>query len=133
MIRNWPIPEDVVDERIDVVLARIGEMSRAASASLLDDDRVQLNGKVVSKSAKVSFGDAIEVELPDPDMGSVEPTVELPIVFQDDDFVVFTNFAHHNPLQHFGSQRNDFHKTLSTQFTRYWAENTSSDRFKFCV
>ena len=88
MIRNWPVPEDVVDERIDVVLARLGEMSRATSASLLDADRVLLNGKIVSKSAKVSFGDAIEVELPDPDMGAPEPTVELPIVFQDDDFVV---------------------------------------------
>ena len=37
MIRNWPVPEDVVDERIDVVLARLAEMSRAASASLLDE------------------------------------------------------------------------------------------------
>ena len=88
MIRNWPVPEELNDERIDVALARLSEGSRAASASLIDDGRVQLNGKVVSKSAKVVFGDVVEVDLPDPDLGEPEPTVELPIVFQDDDFVV---------------------------------------------
>jgi 23S rRNA pseudouridine1911/1915/1917 synthase len=56
--------------------------------SLIEDARVTINAKVAQKSARLTFGDVIEVDLPDPDMHEPEPTVELPIVFEDDSFVV---------------------------------------------
>jgi 23S rRNA pseudouridine1911/1915/1917 synthase len=56
--------------------------------TLIEQSRVTINSKVAQKSARLSFGDVIEVDLPDPDLHEAEPTVELPIVFEDDSFVV---------------------------------------------
>ena len=88
MIRTWPIDESLEGERCDVALARLTGESRAACVTLLEEKRVTLNGKVAQKSARLAFGDVVEVDLPDPDMYDAEPTVELPIVFEDDSFVV---------------------------------------------
>jgi hypothetical protein len=51
---------------------------------MLEEKRVTLNGKIAQKSARLAFGDVVEVDLPDPDLHEAEPTVELPIVFEDD-------------------------------------------------
>jgi 23S rRNA pseudouridine1911/1915/1917 synthase len=88
MIRTWPIDESLEGERCDVALARLTGESRATCVTLLEEKRVTLNGKVAQKSARLAFGDVVEVDLPDPDMYDAEPTVELPIVFEDDSFVV---------------------------------------------
>lgn len=88
MIRTWPVAESDDGERVDVVIARLAEMSRAACVVLIDEDRVTVNGKVVAKSAKVAFGDVVEIDIPDPDLGTPEPTVVLPIVHEDEHLVV---------------------------------------------
>lgn len=88
MIRMWPIDESLEGERCDVALSRLTGESRATCVTLLEEKRVTLNGKVAQKSARLEFGDVIEVDLPDPDIHEAEPTVELPIVFEDDSFVV---------------------------------------------
>ena len=81
MIRTWPIDESLEGERCDVALARLTGESRATCVTLLEEKRVTLNGKVAQKSARLAFGDVVEVDLPDPDMYEAEPTVELPVVF----------------------------------------------------
>lgn len=88
MIRTWPIDETLDGERVDVALSRLTTQSRAVCVTLIEEKRVTINGKVAIKSARVTFGDVIEVELPDPDLHEPEPVVELPIVFEDDSFVV---------------------------------------------
>ncbi|NBV89888.1 MAG: RluA family pseudouridine synthase [Actinobacteria bacterium] len=88
MIRTWPVSELDADSRIDAVLANLSGLSRATCATLLDQDRVRVNDKVVIKSHRVQFGDVIEVEFADPEVGASEPVVELPIVHSDDDLVV---------------------------------------------
>lgn len=88
MIRTWPIDETLDGERVDVALSRLTTQSRAVCVSLIEEKRVTINGKVAIKSARVVFGDVIEVELPDPDLHEPEPVVELPVVFEDDSFVV---------------------------------------------
>ncbi len=88
MIRTWPIDETLDGERVDVALSRLTTQSRAVCVSLIEEKRVTINGKVAIKSARVVFGDVIEVELPDPDLHGPEPVVELPVVFEDDSFVV---------------------------------------------
>jgi len=93
MIRMWPVAEEDADGRIDATLANLSGFSRAASTALIDDNRVKLNGKVVAKSVRVQFGDVIEVEFPDTEVGKAEPTVELPVVFADDDLVVINKPA----------------------------------------
>ncbi|MBU6347724.1 MAG: RluA family pseudouridine synthase [Actinomycetales bacterium] len=88
MIRNWPVAQEDQDGRIDSVLANISGLSRATCAGLIEQGRVQVNEKVVAKSHRVSFGDVIEVEFPDPEVGWQEPVAALPIVFSDSDLVV---------------------------------------------
>ncbi|NBY15607.1 MAG: RluA family pseudouridine synthase [Actinobacteria bacterium] len=88
MIRNWPVLESDSDTRIDAVLASLSGLSRATCAALIDEQRVTVNGKSVAKSHRVQFGDVVEVEFPDPDLTESEPTVDLPVVFADDDLVV---------------------------------------------
>jgi 23S rRNA pseudouridine1911/1915/1917 synthase len=69
-------------------MAAVSGMSRATCAALIEQDRVTLNNVTASKSARVSFGDIVQVELPDPDLADPEPTVELPVVYQDIDLIV---------------------------------------------
>lgn len=88
MIRIWPIDETLEGERCDVGLSRLTGESRANCVTLIEQSRVMINSKVAQKSTRLSFGDVIEVDLPDPDLHEAEPTVELPIVFEDDSFVV---------------------------------------------
>jgi 23S rRNA pseudouridine1911/1915/1917 synthase len=88
MIRTWPIDETLDGERVDVALSRLTTQSRAVCVTLIEEKRVTINGKPAIKSARVVFGDVIEVDLPDPDLHEPEPVIELPIVFEDDSFVV---------------------------------------------
>jgi len=88
MIRTWPVPEELNEERADVALARLTGMSRAACAQLIEEKRVTVNGKIALKSTKLNFADVFEIELPDPDLVEAEPVLELPIVYSDDDLVV---------------------------------------------
>ena len=88
MIWIWPIDETLEGERCDVGLSRLTGESRANCVTLIEQSRVTINSKVAQKSARLSFGDVIEVDLPDPDLHEAEPTVVLPIVFEDDSFVV---------------------------------------------
>ena len=88
MIWIWPIDETLEGERCDVGLSRLTGESRANCVTLIEQSRVTINSKVAQKSARLSFGDVIEVDLPDPDLHEAEPTVALPIVFEDDSFVV---------------------------------------------
>lgn len=89
----WPVPEELANARIDAALAEISGMSRVTVVALIAEGRVQLNGRAIAKSAKVEFGDVIDIDLPDPDMRESEPTIELPIVFQDADIVVINKPA----------------------------------------
>ena len=81
MIRTWPIDESLEGERCDVALSRLTGESRASCVAMIDDKRVTINAKVALKSARLAFGDVIEVDLPDPDLHDAEPTVDLPVVF----------------------------------------------------
>ena len=69
-------------------LAALSGMSRVTSAGLISQDRVRLNGSLVAKSARVVFGDVLEIELPDLEVGQAEPVAQLPVVHQDADIVV---------------------------------------------
>jgi len=88
MIRTWPIPEELEGERCDVALSRLATMSRAVCADFIDEKRVTVNGALVAKSSRVAFGDVLDLDLPDPDLADPEPTMELPIVYEDEGLVV---------------------------------------------
>ena len=90
-LRSLPVPEGLEGERVDSALARLFGVSRTKAAELAEADRVVLDGVIVGKSARVTAGSWLEVELPDPPrpVEHVAQTVEgLVIVYDDDDVVV---------------------------------------------
>src|SRR4051794_37449755 len=89
--RALPVPDGLAGERVDVALSRLFGLSRNKAADLVDAGAVLVDGTPPSKSARVSAGAWLEVELPDPPH-AVEVQAEavdgLVIVHEDDDLVV---------------------------------------------
>jgi 23S rRNA pseudouridine1911/1915/1917 synthase len=90
-LRSLPVPEGLEGERLDAALGRLFGLSRTKAADLAEAGRVTLDGAPAGKSARVTSGAWLEVELPDPPapVSVVAETVEgLRIVHDDDDVVV---------------------------------------------
>ena len=67
----------------------IDTLSRSAIAKLIEDGKVMIGEKTVSKSAKTNTGDVITVEIDDPQPVDITPEeIPLDIVFEDDDLLV---------------------------------------------
>jgi 23S rRNA pseudouridine1911/1915/1917 synthase len=93
--RSLAVPEGLDGMRLDAAVARIFGLSRAAAATLVESGDASLDGRIASKSARVSAGSTLEVRLPDapgaadPGDGHVaEPVAGLNIVYEDADLLV---------------------------------------------
>jgi 23S rRNA pseudouridine1911/1915/1917 synthase len=89
--RTLVVPDGLAGERLDAALSRLFGMSRTRAAELIEAGRVHLDGAPAAKSARVSAGVLLDVELPAPqsEVAVVPQTVEgLRIVHDDDDIVV---------------------------------------------
>jgi 23S rRNA pseudouridine1911/1915/1917 synthase len=90
-LRSLPVPEGLEGERLDAALGRLFGLSRTKAADLAETGRVTLDGSPAGKSARVTAGAWLEVELPEPPapVSIVAETVDgLRIVHDDDDVVV---------------------------------------------
>lgn len=68
---------------------QIPELSRSRIESLISDGKVLLNGGNVKKSAKLSAGDSVRFELPEPEPLDVLPQdIPIEIVYEDDELLV---------------------------------------------
>ncbi len=75
--------------RIDIFLARTGPLSRSAAERLIVQNRVTVNGLVARKSHRVSPGEVITVDEPDPLPPEALPeNIPLEIVYEDADLLV---------------------------------------------
>lgn len=86
------VPDDAVSERIDrFVTARLPDTSRSFVQHLIEAGDVLVNGGQVRASYKVAAGDEIEVRAPRPEEPrEITPAIiPIPIVFEDDDVLVF--------------------------------------------
>jgi 23S rRNA pseudouridine1911/1915/1917 synthase len=87
------VPAALEGERVDRVVAMLTGRPRAEVAELVSTGAVRLRGRpVTARSARVTEGDELEVELPpdDPLAGIVQPEVEVEVevVYEDDDVLV---------------------------------------------
>ncbi|MFW6201577.1 MAG: RluA family pseudouridine synthase [Gemmatimonadota bacterium] len=82
--------DDAGAERIDAYLAaRLTALSRSRIASLLEDGRILLNGRVPKKSERPAPGDVIEIEIPPPEPSPLRPQpIPLDILYEDRDLLV---------------------------------------------
>ena len=84
------VPDGLAGERVDAAASRMTGVSRSRVAELIAAGSVLLNGEVVTKSTRVSGGDLLELELSEPRMAQVTPTLVdgIGIVHDDADIVV---------------------------------------------
>ncbi|HIT33594.1 MAG TPA: RluA family pseudouridine synthase [Candidatus Faecousia intestinigallinarum] len=81
---------DTAGERLDAFLSRsVESLSRAAAQKLLEGGCVLVNGEPAKKNRRLSPGDAISLEVPQPKPLEV-PAREIPleIVYEDEDVLV---------------------------------------------
>jgi 23S rRNA pseudouridine1911/1915/1917 synthase len=77
------------DSRIDVYLASSGPLSRSAIERLIVQDRVTVNGAVAKKKHRVSPGEVIVVDEPDPVPAEALPEdIPLDVIYEDADLLV---------------------------------------------
>lgn len=70
--------------RLDSFLGReLPELTRSAAQRLIEDGRVTVDGKTVSKSAKLSGGETVAVELPEPEPANAAAHQSLAAQLQD--------------------------------------------------
>lgn len=77
-------------ERLDAYVAeRLPELSRTRVAQLIGEGAIRLNGQGARKSERVSPGDVVQVEVPQPEPSEIEPEdIPLDIVYEDRDLLV---------------------------------------------
>ena len=87
---SFCIDESNSKNRIDKFLAdNIEEITRSASAQLIEKGNVKVNDKQINKNYKLKISDIIEVIIPDPVEYEAEAEdIELDIVYEDDDLIV---------------------------------------------
>lgn len=78
------------DVRIDKwICEQNQEISRSMLQKLLKDNFVTVNGKAVSKSYKISNGDKISFEIPEPvELDVLPENIPIEIVYEDDDLLI---------------------------------------------
>ena len=84
-----------LDTRLDKYLtSRITFMSRSQLQRLIDDGGAVVDGKVAKASTKLRGGEAIELTLPRPPSGEIEPeAMPLEVLFEDEHLIVLNKHA----------------------------------------
>ena len=84
------VPAEAAGQRLDRYLAESVEgMTRSAAARLLEEGRVTLDGRAAGKNHRLRGGEALAVDVPDPEPAEALPEdIPLSIVYEDEDIVV---------------------------------------------
>lgn len=76
-------------KRLDVFVAESTELSRSASAKLIEDGSITVNGLAVTKRLILKEKDEVSVTLPEPEASEILPeNIPLDIVYEDADLLV---------------------------------------------
>ena len=80
---------DNAGERLDKFISGNSDISRSYAAKLCEDGLVTLGSKPLAKKYKITGGEEITIELPEPEEMTAEPEdIPLDIVYEDDDVIV---------------------------------------------
>ena len=84
------VPAEAAGQRLDRYLAESVEgMTRSAAARLLEEGRVTLDGRAAGKNHRLRGGEALAVDVPDPEPAEALPEdIPLSIVYEDEDIIV---------------------------------------------
>lgn len=76
-------------KRLDMFIAERAEITRSASAKLIEGGRVAVDGEFRDKSFAVYPGCQVEVAMPDPEPIDAQPEdIPIEVIYEDDDLIV---------------------------------------------
>lgn len=89
-MKTHRLTADRSGERVDAFVARaLPEISRSYVKRLLESGLITIDGRVPKASEKVSEGATVVVEVPPPEVMTLEPqSIPLTIIYQDNDIIV---------------------------------------------
>ncbi len=86
---QFSVDEADAGKRLDVFLSEKGDMTRSAAVRLIENEDVLVSGRAVPKNRKLTVGDTVEVEIPDPiPTEAVPQNIPIDIVYEDADIAV---------------------------------------------
>ena len=86
---TYTVATEDAGKRLDAYLADVTELSRSASAKLIETQAVTVNGKASEKKYQVKTGDQINLEIPEAEeYEAVAENIPLNVVFEDGDIIV---------------------------------------------
>lgn len=76
-------------KRLDAWLAEQTELTRSAVQKLMEEGRVTAAGKTLAKNTRLTGGETVSVELPEPEAVDIVPqNIPLDVVYEDEDVIV---------------------------------------------
>ena len=90
------VKEEEKNFRVDVFInKREKDISRTRIKNLILDQKLKLNNKIISNpSKKLSYGDTLELTIPEPKKASLKPyKYKLDIIYEDEDLIVLNKPA----------------------------------------
>ena len=89
MTRELPAATEHAGVRLDAFLSADGALTRSQAARLIAEGRVRVNGKPAAKSARLSGGETVTVDVPQLRETALPPQdIPLDVVYEDDDVIV---------------------------------------------
>jgi 23S rRNA pseudouridine1911/1915/1917 synthase len=84
------VPDEAAGERLDRFLASLPEVgSRGVAERLLETGTVLVDGRPLDKSRRLSGGEELEFEPPEPEVTTLEPErIDLRIAYEDEHLIV---------------------------------------------
>ena len=89
MTRELTAATEHAGVRLDAFLSADGALTRSQAARLIAEGRVRVNGKPAAKSARISGGETVTVDVPQLRETALPPQdIPLDVVYEDDDVIV---------------------------------------------
>ena len=89
MTRELTAATEHAGVRLDAFLSADGALTRSQAARLIAEGRVRINGKPAAKSARLSGGETVTVDVPQLRETALSPQdIPLDVVYEDDDVIV---------------------------------------------
>ena len=89
MTRELTAATEHAGVRLDAFLSADGALTRSQAARLIAEGRVRVNGKPAAKSARLSGGETVTVDVPQLRETTLPPQdIPLDVVYEDDDVIV---------------------------------------------
>jgi len=82
------VPEELAGERADLIVARLGRISRSRARELVDASAVTVDGLPVASKRRLGAGEVLEFEVPSPPPGLEGEAVPFGVVYEDLHLVV---------------------------------------------